>query len=113
MLSLTDVKVKGSNVKEVLMGFWFKNMRVILRTFNLDEVSPWKAKNSEENDWAADFHKWETFPAKFQWQPKRLGHFQKTNSRINGDLLLRDLTLIKANLAVSLSLQVDVIAVGW
>lgn len=58
-------------------------------------------------------HKWEIFPAKFQWQPKRLGHFQKPNSRINGDLLLRDLTLIKANLAVSLSLQVDVIAVGW
>lgn len=59
------------------------------------------------------FHKWEAFWAKFQWQPKSLGHFQKTNSQINGDLLLGDLTLIKANLAVSLSLQVDVIALGW
>lgn len=69
--------------------------------------------NSEENDEQTGFHKWEAFPAKFQRQPKRLGHFQKTNSQINGDLLLGDLTLIKANLTVSLSLQVDVIALGW
>lgn len=40
-------------------------------------------------------------------------YFQKPNSRINDDLFLWDLTLIKANLEVFLSLQADVIAVGW
>lgn len=60
-------------------------------------------------------HKWETFPAKFHWQPKRWG--EAISKNWTQELMViyysETLTLIKANLAVSLSLQADVIAVGW
>lgn len=114
MLSPTDVKVKGNNVKKALMEFWWRKWEwfyIPSTQISLSHLE--KLRTVKKMIEQTGLHKWETFPAKFQWQPKRLGHFQKPNSRINGDLLLRDLTLIKANLAVSLSLQVDVIAVGW
>lgn len=113
MLSLTDVKVKGSNVKKALMEFWWRKQEWFYIPSTQMKSHLEKLRTVKEMIEQTGLHKWETFPAKFQWQPKRLGHFQKPNSRINGDLLLRDLTLIKANLAVSLSLQVDVTAVGW
>lgn len=88
-------------------------MKVILYTFNPDENSPWKSKNNEGNVWAGRTQQVGDFPSQILVTARKTRRFPKTNSWINGDLLLRDLTLIKVNLAVSLSLQVDFIAVGW
>lgn len=87
-------------------------MKVILYTFNSDEISPWKSKNSEGNVWAGRTQQVGDFLSQILMAAKKTRQFPKTNSWINSDLLLRDLTLIKVNLAVSLSLQVDIIAVG-
>lgn len=89
-------------------------MRVTVPSFSPDEISPWKTRNSEERKWLSRqaSASGKLSQPNFSDSQKDEAISKKTNSQINGDLLLRDLTLIKANLAVSLSLQVDVIAVG-
>lgn len=101
------------SLHERFVGILVKKMRVILYAFSLEEISPWKTKNGEENDWVGRAPQVGDFPGQISVTAKKTRPFPKTNSWINGDLLLGDLTLIKVNLALSLSLQVDVIAVGW
>lgn len=90
-------------------------MRVLLCCSQQYEISPWETKNDKDNDRADQPPQVGDFPSQIPLTAKKTkqDYFQKLNSRINGDLLLWDLTLIKANLAVFLSLQADVIAVGW
>lgn len=79
------------------------------------EISPRETKNDKDNDRDDQPPQVGDIPSQIPLTAKKTkqDYFQKLNSRINGDLLLWDLTLIKANLAVFLSLQADVIVVGW